>query len=98
MLCLKYCQFVFPELNRIKVLLNILLCCFAIDNCLAKTVTIRLEGHPIYVFNGLPKPNGWGEDLVYQAKPSNMDTRTMGGLGGIPIVDIWNKTIASLKK
>ena len=31
--------------------------------CISKTVSIRLEGHPIYVFNGLPKTEGWGEDL-----------------------------------
>jgi hypothetical protein len=61
------------------------------DICLAKITTVRLEGHPIYVFNGLPKPQGWGEDLVYQASPSTMDTRTMGALGGLPLVDIWNK-------
>lgn len=61
------------------------------DVCLAKTIKVRLEGHPIYVFNGLPKPEGWGEDLVYQATSSTIDSRTMGALGGLPVVDIWNK-------
>jgi len=50
-----------------------------------------LDGHPIKVFNGIPKQQGWGEDLVYEAKPAFLDTRTMGALGGIPLVDIWNK-------
>ena len=50
----------------------------------------RLEGHPIYVFNGIPKPEGWGDDLVYKARTSGTDRRTMGALGGLPVVDIWN--------
>jgi hypothetical protein len=54
------------------------------------SASVRLEGHPIFIFNGIPKSQGWGEDLVYKASPSTMDTRTMGALGGMPLVDIWN--------
>ena len=50
-----------------------------------------LYGTDIYAFNGLPVSNGWGEDLVYSVTSSTADTRTMGPLGGIPLVDIWNE-------
>lgn len=73
--------------------INIFLIIFLVNIQLvfAKTVSVRLDGHPIYIFNGLPKIEGWGEDLVYPATPSSVDKRTMGALGGLPVVDIWNK-------
>lgn len=50
-----------------------------------------LYGTEIYAFNGLPVSEGWGKDLVYPVKSDTTDTRTMGPLGGIPLVDIWNE-------
>jgi alpha-galactosidase len=61
------------------------------SGCFGETVSVRLEGHPITIFNGIPKIQGWGEDLVYELTPPSIDTRTMGALGGIPLIDIWNK-------
>ncbi|KPA17364.1 hypothetical protein MHK_002422 [Candidatus Magnetomorum sp. HK-1] len=45
-----------------------------------------LFGTDIYAFNGIPVSDGWGEDLVYPVKSNTVDTRTMGPLGGIPLV------------
>ena len=59
--------------------------------CFGETVSVRLEGHSIKIFNGIPKILGWGEDLVYDLDPPTVETRTMGALGGVPLVDIWNK-------
>jgi hypothetical protein len=50
-----------------------------------------LYGTEIYAFNGLPVYDGWGEDLVYPVNSFTADTRSMGPLGGIPLVDIWNE-------
>jgi len=55
------------------------------------TYCATLDGTEIYVFNGLPVYDGWGKDLVYPVTSNTTDTRTMGPLGGIPLVDIWNE-------
>lgn len=56
-----------------------------------KSVSIRLDGPDILAFNGIPLNKGWGKDLVYAVNAETADKRTMGPLGGIPLVDIWNK-------
>lgn len=61
-----------------------------IADAIAGPVRVRLEGHPVFVFNAIPQPSGWGKDLVYQAPLSGSESRTLGGLGGIPLVDVWN--------
>ena len=52
-------------------------------------IVARLIGKNIYVFNGIPKK--WGQNLVYRVDAATADTRTMGALGGIPIVDAWTE-------
>lgn len=56
-----------------------------------KAVVERLDGNTIFAFNGIPKSGGWGKDLVYRVDSTTADMRTMGALGGIPLVDIWNE-------
>jgi hypothetical protein len=51
-----------------------------------------LEGEAIFIFNGIPVNEGWGEDLVYSIESIDDEPYTIGPLGGIPLVDIWNKT------
>jgi len=51
-----------------------------------------LAGGEVWVFNGIPKPMGWGEDLVYPAVDGLDDERQMCGLGGIPVVALWNRS------
>ena len=56
-----------------------------------ETATIRAD--KVMVFNGIPKENSWGNDLVYQATEGTEDIRAIGSpwLGGIPLVDIWSE-------
>lgn len=54
------------------------------------THTCSLEGTSIMAFNGIPLPPGWGNDLEYTVTSLTADERTIGALGGIPFVDIWN--------
>ena len=58
----------------------------------SKKVVVRLAGAKIFAFNGIPIEQGWGGDLVYRVDETTADKRTMGPLGGIPLVDIWNDT------
>ncbi len=58
---------------------------------ICKTVVERLDGNYIFAFNGIPENEGWGNDLVYKVDSTTADTRTMGALGGIPLVDIWDE-------
>ncbi|MEA1948305.1 MAG: alpha-galactosidase [Thermodesulfobacteriota bacterium] len=57
------------------------------DNLIYKAT---LKGKDIMIFNGIPLEEGWGESLVYRATKDSADTRTMGSLGGLPVVDIFN--------
>jgi hypothetical protein len=43
------------------------------------------------IFNGIPLKEGWGEPLVYWATRDSVDTRSLGSLGGLPVVDIFNQ-------
>ena len=54
-------------------------------------LSTTLYGTNIHAFNGIPTDEGWGEDAVYLVKSNTTDSRTMGVLGGIPIIDIWTK-------
>jgi len=56
------------------------------------THSVTLKGQHIMAFNGIPVPLGWGTDLEYVVNANTADERTIGTLGGIPLVDIWNDT------
>ena len=84
-----------PDINedsKISLAENIyLLQCIAGIRSSLSPHCATLYGTDIYAFNGLPVSDGWGKDLVYPVKSNTTDTRTMGPLGGIPLVDIWNE-------
>lgn len=54
-------------------------------------VATRLDGSNIRIFNGIPNPEGWGEDLVYESSSIRRDDRLIGPYGGLPIVDVWTE-------
>ncbi|MFH0865541.1 MAG: hypothetical protein V1904_05075, partial [Bacteroidota bacterium] len=56
------------------------------------THSYTLNGTNIMAFNGIPLLLGWGNDLEYIVTSSTADERTIGPLGGIPFVDIWNSS------
>jgi len=58
-------------------------------SCPGWDLEITISGRDLWVFNGIPNPEGWGDPLVYRAGTYPLDWRKMGGLGGIPVVDIW---------
>jgi hypothetical protein len=86
----KYAFFTFLMLN-----LSAIYAQFNILESSPTRIHISWTATQTMVFNGVP-PNEdpWGKDLVYSLTNTSADIRTMGALGGFPLVHVWNENFS----